>query len=496
MRRGARRLALAAALGLAAPTLLGSASLAAPTDRDPGFGTDGVALIDRGQTAEEGFDVAVQPDGKVVVVGEGTVGGATDALVTRLNANGSPDTTFGIRLLGEADEYEGATAVALQPDGRIVIVGYTTEHDDAGVWRLLPSGEPDRSFSGDGFQPIDSGGSELASDVAIAPDGKIVVVGYTSVGPGGGTIAVYRLTAAGSPDGTFDGDGAYGFGGTGYDRGNAVAVQPDGRILVAGEDSTDSTLRVYRFRVDGQPDPTFSTEGVAQIQGNTRVVYDLALRQDGAVYVLGSAYNGQDYDGAVFRLTAGGLVDTAFGGPAGARLDLGGDEAFSSIALTRSGQVVLAGSTSAGADAIVGRLTADGRPDTSFAPRGLHRLHGGTQELYGVTVQPDGKVLVTGDDGTNYPGLVVYRLLGDATAGTTRTCRGRPATIVGTGGKDRIRGTGKADVIVALGGNDVVKGRGGRDVICGGGGKDKLLGGAGRDVLVGGPGKDVTHQGH
>ena len=494
--RGPRRLALAAALGLAAPTLLGSASLAAPTDRDPGFGTDGVALVDRGQTSEIGFDLAVQPDGKVVVVGEASAGGATDALVTRLNPDGTRDTAFGIRLLGEAGEYDGGNAVALQPDGRIVVVGYTTKHDDVAVWRLLPSGEPDRSFSGDGFQPIDSGGSELGSDVAIAPDGRIVVVGYTSVGPGGGTIAVYRLTAEGSPDGTFDGDGAYGFGGTGYDRGYAVAVQPDGRILVAGEDSTDSSMRVYRFRVDGQPDPTFSTDGVAQIEGNTRVVLDLALRQDGAVYVLGSAYNGQDYDGAVFRLTPGGQVDAAFGGPVGARLDLGGDETFSSIALTRAGQVVLAGNTSAGADAVVGRLTADGRPDSGFAPRGLHRLVGGTQELYGATIQPDGKVLVTGDDGTNYPGLVVYRLLGDPTAGTSQTCRGRAATIVGTAGKDRIRGTAKADVIVALGGNDVVKGRGGNDVICGGGGKDKLLGGAGRDVLVGGPGKDVTHQGH
>lgn len=488
--RGAVRLAAAAALGLATPALLGSASLAAPTDRDPGFGTDGVALVDRGQTAEIGFDVAVQPDGKVVVVGEATNAGRTDALVTRLNANGTPDPTFGIRLLGDAGEYDGANAVALQPDGRIVVVGYTTEHDDAAVWRLLPSGEPDRSFSGDGYQPIDSGGSELGSDVAIAPDGKIVVVGYTSVGPGGGTIAVYRLTTDGSPDGTFDGDGAYGFGGNAYDRGYAVAVQPDGRILVAGEDSTDSTMRVYRFLDDARPDPTFSTDGVAQIQGTSRTVYDLKLGQDGSVYVLGSAYNGEDYDGAVFRLTPGGVVDAGFGG---AGLDLGGDETFSSMALTGDGKVVLAGSTTAGTDALVGRLTVDGRPDTTFAPSGLHRLGGGSEEVYGATVQPDGKVLVTGSDGTNYPGLVVYRLLGDARTERTETCRGRPATIVGTAGKDRIRGTAKADVIVALGGNDVVKGRGGNDVICGGAGKDKLDGGAGKDVLVGGPGKDVMH---
>ncbi len=502
---------VAVALGLATPALLGSASHGAPADPDPGFGVDGTATLDLGPTSSEaGFDLALQPDGRIV--GVGYTGGPTsaDGVAFRLSADGTPDRAFGNRVLDVAGGQESASAVAIQSDGRIVVAGRTTTNNDVAVWRLLPSGQPDRSFSGDGFFAIDSGGTEDARDVAIAPDGRIVVVGETTVGPGG-SLAVYRLTSDGRMDGTFDGDGALGLGGDGHDEATSVAVLPDGRILVAGEDSTENTMRVRRLLTNGLPDSTFSGDGVAQVPGTLNRVSDLDLRPDGSVLVAGDAYNGLDRDGVVIRLTSAGAVDATFGGPTGARLDLGADETSFSVDVAPDGKVVVAGHTSAGYDAVVGRLRADGKPDTGFGPRGLRRLGGGSDIAYDATVQPDGRILVTGDDGTSRSNIVVVRLLGTPTA-RAGTCHGRKATIVGTPGKDRMRGTAKADVIVALGGNDVVKGLGGKDVVCGGDGADRLVGGAGKDLLlgqrgvddlvggsgkdrlVGGPGRDVVHQ--
>lgn len=494
MRGATSRLVAASALGLVAPAVLGSASVGVPTTPDGGFGSAGVATVALATgRIGAGYDLAVQSDGRIVVVGTtNTSTGDTDAFVARLRADGTPDRAFGTRALDVAGYREGASAVTLQPDGKIVVVGYTNKNDDTAVWRLLPTGEPDKTFDQDGLVTLDSGAFESGNDVAVAPDGGIVVVGSTSVGPGGGEMTVYRLTSTGQPDGTFDGDGALGFGGSKYDEAFAVAVQRDGRILVAGLDSTDATARVYRLLDDARPDTSFSGDGVAQVAGTTNEVHDLQVGPGGSVYVLGSYGNSIDYDGIVVRLSSAGAVDPAFGGAPGTRLDLGGDETFTSLDVARDGKVVVAGTTTVGNDAVIGRLLADGRPDRTFGPQGMHRLVGGTQTAYGATTQRDGKILVTGTDGRTYPAPVVYRLLGDA---RTPTCRGKKATIVGTAGKDRLVGTGKADVIVALGGNDLVKARGGNDVVCGGAGKDKLVGGAGRDVLLGGPGRDLEVQG-
>ena len=95
-------------------------------------------------------------------------------------------------------DYEAATAAAVQPDGKIVVVGRTSDNDDGAVWRLLPDGAPDLAFGGgDGFVAVDSGADEMLADVAIAPDGAIVVVGRTTVR---GQATIYRLTSSGDPD--------------------------------------------------------------------------------------------------------------------------------------------------------------------------------------------------------------------------------------------------------------------------------------------------------
>ena len=497
-----RPLVAGSAVALVAAVAAGPATRAASPELDPAFGDGGMTVVGGGTASLYPYDLAREPDGSVVAVGYGYAGNPySDAAVLRLGSDGRPDPSSPVRLLN-AGGIDRGDAVTVQPDGKIVVAGYTSVGDNVAVWRLLPSGVPDPSFSGDGFTSLDSGGNEEAFDVAVAADGRILLAGKTTSATGQRGMIVYRLTADGALDPTFDVDGAVRLG-TSYGYATAVAVQSDGKVLVTGYDSSSTTLTVYRLTVTGALDATFDFDGIATVPSTYPEGFALALQPGGGVLVAAHVYNGVDYDVVIARLTPSGSVDASFGSVSGVHVDLGGDEELTSLTLLPSGKIAGAGSTDAGDDGLVVVLGADGTPDAAFGPRGVRRVGVGSEELYGVTAQPDGKLLVLGNDGGSVTKAVVYRLVGDYSAPAppppAASCQGRPATLLGTSGDDRLKGTHKADVVVALGGNDVVKGLGGNDVVCAGDGDDKVLGGpgrdrlygeAGRDHLVGGSGKD------
>ena len=148
---------------------------------DPGFGPDGWRRTDFGSGTEAGTGVAIQPDGKVVVAGTDL----SDFLLARYNTDGTLDSTFsgdGKLSTDFAGDSDRATGVAVQPDGRIVVAGFTftggaAAHDFA-VARYNPNGSLDTSFSGDGKQALDLGSNDIAEGVALQSDGKIVLAGY------------------------------------------------------------------------------------------------------------------------------------------------------------------------------------------------------------------------------------------------------------------------------------------------------------------------------
>jgi uncharacterized delta-60 repeat protein len=191
---------------------------------DTAFGTGGKARVDFGDT-EFGFAAARQADGRIVVAGRSLGSGA---VVARLRANGTLDPDFdgdGRLMLPGGGE---ARAVLVQPDSKIVVTGNPGLSEVTTVTRLNPNGSPDTTFNGDGTATIDFG----ASGAVLQPDGKIVVAGTAQAG-----VAVARLNANGSPDATFGaaGKAAVDFGAA--TSGNAVALQPNGRIVVAGQRS-------------------------------------------------------------------------------------------------------------------------------------------------------------------------------------------------------------------------------------------------------------------
>ncbi|HEV8276569.1 MAG TPA: hypothetical protein VGQ26_12865 [Streptosporangiaceae bacterium] len=200
---------------------------------DAAFGTGGKAGVDFGGT-DFGLAVARQPDGRLVVAGGSTAGGA---VVARLRANGTLDPDFdgdGRLMLPGGGE---ARAVLVQPDSKIVVAGNLGLSEVMTVTRLNPNGSPDTTFDGDGTAVIDFGpGSDRAEGAVLQPDGKIVIAGSTQTGGG---VAVARLNANGSPDTTFGAAGKvavdFGAGAAGH----AVALQPNGRIVVAGQRSGD-----------------------------------------------------------------------------------------------------------------------------------------------------------------------------------------------------------------------------------------------------------------
>lgn len=251
-------------MAVALVAVLGAVPLAgaAGGDLDPSFGESGKVVTPTGWLAFA-TAVAVQPDGRIVVGGHGAdEDGATRGTLIRYLSDGSVDRSFGDRGTVVADEGGSVSAVALQRDGGIIVaVG-------DGTRRFLPDGAPDRGFGSGGTAPTAFGGGAYAR-LLVQPDGRIVVVGNAT---GGGEVRVARLRADGAPDPAF---GQRGVVRTKADWGAlAAALAPDGKIVVAGQwlhpqkasssDGRPVELVVARYGRSGALDPTFGRGGVVR----------------------------------------------------------------------------------------------------------------------------------------------------------------------------------------------------------------------------------------
>jgi uncharacterized delta-60 repeat protein len=300
-----------------------------------------------------------------------------------------------------------------------------------------------------GVVAFDLGGglSDAAHAVAVQPDGKIVLAGTVSSASGGWNLALARILPNGNLDASFGNGGklANPFNLAASSYGEAMLLEPDGKILVAGtldQGSGDTDVLVGRLLANGQPDPTYGNSAIA---GLSLVNFDLggdwtdegaglALDSAGRAVVVGTAdVDATHRDFAVARLTTAGELDTSFSGDGKVSLGVDPGAAFTDIgravALDRLGRIVVAGSsqtqTSVGGafDFGIVRLLADGTPDSAFGSNGRVALpfdFGGSfaDHAYALAVQPDNRILVAGRAAfaTGTPWLwVVARLTEDAT---------------------------------------------------------------------------------
>jgi uncharacterized delta-60 repeat protein len=472
--------------------LFPAAASAAPSDFDAGFGSNGRAIVDFGGS-DEAYATAVQPDGKILVAGYTSL--KSDAAVARLNPDGSSDRGFGENgvALIESDSSEWIYDIALQPDGKIVVAGFTYSNDNGFARRLNADGSPDKGFGTDGLALVDSGGNETIYGVAVQPDGAIVLAGTTSVDQ---NIAVYRLTPGGKPDNSFDNDGARGIDVLGIDASYDVALQADGKIVVFGGSRKSLADTPYptiaRFTTKGEPDTTFGPEGYRTAK-QAGMFYAGDVQPDGRIVATGEDFGN---DATIHRFTTAGEPDESFSQDGWVGLDLGSEEAAYALRLQNDGKIVVAGATEAGYDATVWRVNGDGTPDRGFGENGGLALPAtGIQEAADLALQPDGKIVVVGTKNGTYADVLVLRLLGDyqppPPAQPQPGAQQPPTKVVRCGGlKATIVGTAKRDVIRGTRRRDVIAALGGNDVVRGLGGNDVICGGKGKDRLIGGAGKD------
>ena len=334
---------------------------AASGDLDLSFGVGGKVTTAIGTKDDIGYSVALQPDGKIIVAGY-TINASNiaDFALARYTAGGALDTGFGTGgkvttdFIGKDDF---GYSMAVQPDGKIVVAGFTMNASgvaDFALVRYTATGALDASFGTGGKVTTDfSGRGDFGYSVALQPDGKIIVAGYTVTVTGNACFALARYTANGALDTGFGTGGKVttGFGG-GNAVGFSVALQGDGKIVVAGYADINSTIDfvLARYTVTGALDSGFGTGGtVATDFGDGSVGYSVALQGDGKIVVAGATTNSSGhYSFALARYTASGSLDTGFG--TGGKVTtsvVGRLEPRRSMAIQADGKIVVAGSTTA-----------------------------------------------------------------------------------------------------------------------------------------------------
>jgi len=385
-----------------------SVIVAAAGGLDPTFGASGTGKVvtSTGPGNDMIQGIVLQPDGKIVVAG-----GSADVAVARYNRNGSPDSSFGtggVVVTDFGSNSDAGRAVALQPDGKIVVAA--TQGCCGGVSIALArydaDGTLDPTFGTGGTTTLAGPGVEnYAQAIAVQPDGKILVGGSQDFSP-----LVVRLNEDGSFDSTFGSGGAAVQFPADQGQSMGLAVLPGGTILAGGYRysgcCSHSDFEIVRLNPDGSVDTTFgpALDGkvIADLNGNSDdVAFGLAVEGDGRIVLAGSSQKTfQPYDFAVARFTAGGSLDATFGTAGVVNTNLGADEQGRAIAITPDQRIIVAGQSTGNqqSDFAIVAYTANGSLDTNFGTGGVVKtdFQSSDDKAFAVAVQPDGKILTGG----------------------------------------------------------------------------------------------------
>ncbi len=359
-------------------------------DLDPTFGVDGTVLTDLSGSNDEGRDAALQPDGKIVVNAITPLGdqGLVQFAVVRYLPDGSLDPGFGsggVALASFGNVSAVAETVAVQPDGGIIAAGYTIDGQgnlSFALARFLPDGSLDTTFSGDGKLTLDAGVGAVV-DLLVQPDTRIVAVGS------GGVV---RLHADGSLDTSF---GANGVVVVDFQVADAK-LQPDGRIVMVGG-FTDTTVfppefgfALARLLPNGSPDDTFGVAGRVNTSVGDGGLGAVALQADGRIVVAGNIADDTGAHLTLARYLPNGTLDATFDGDGLVTTLEAGLRGGAEVVIQPDGRIVVAGPGG------LVRYLPDGSLDTMFSGDGIVDAVGGLALL----LQPDGRLVVAGSFST------------------------------------------------------------------------------------------------
>jgi uncharacterized delta-60 repeat protein len=372
--------------------------------------------------------VLVQPDGKIIAVGESD----NRIALVRYLTNGVLDAAFGtggiLTTSLTENDYFYVTDAAWQPDGKIIVVGQvyvaTNSSYDLVVARYLTNGVLDASFGAAGLAIHDLGLDDSGEAVALQSDGRIVVAAYGyNFSPSQNLFAALRLLTNGVPDTTFDGDGwAEASFSSNPARPTAIALQSDGRIVLAGYSTVTNVNQAVlaRFQTNGTLDASFGSGGkVSTSLGLTNASAEsVAVQTDDRIVVAGNA--SLNFDGWLLavRYQTNGTLDLSFDTD-GVVLSAGAGA--SAVALQPDGKILMAGYVNL--DTGLFRYDTNGSPDTSFGSGGVVQTGLGPAQdsAAALALQADGKIVVAGSGFfpvTSDGRFLLARYLGD-TAGVT-----------------------------------------------------------------------------
>ena len=407
---------------------------AAESDLDTSFNGDGKATA--GSFHEEGGrDVVIQPDGKIIVVGEKPSGYYTHNMAAvRYNSNGSLDATFGNNgiyvlppIVGSEFVFAKAVAVDLQSDGKILLAGTGGTTGSINqiflIIRLNSNGSLDTTFGSGGRAIKDVGSSNtyghLSSLVFDSTRDKIYVAGTTQISPDGALYGytVMRFNSDGSPDLTFNGTGTKAFP-VADSRAlltnlNDIALQPDGKLVATGSAQylipnkpSIESFGTARLNLDGSLDTSFGTNGVVitdftYTEYNT-TYYETAAAQtvsilpNGTIFVGGRGGSGSGGSSRIFyyatQLNTNGGLNSSFG--TNGKIIADGVAMLDSV-IAPNGKIIIVGAL--GTDFAVGRLSPNGVLDSTFGTTGFVTTDFGlTESAFAVALQSDGKIVVAG----------------------------------------------------------------------------------------------------
>jgi uncharacterized delta-60 repeat protein len=408
-------LLLAAMIGFA--SVLGAA--AADGNLDPTFGAGGVQIV---QVAAQARDfakaVAVQPDGKIIIGSElGDFGEGNTVVLIRLNQNGSLDTSFGNggKVLNSGQNH--VRKIVLQPDGKILVAGSTRPQQinfDFSVVRYNSNGTLDQSFGTNGVATSGDGEPQW---LILQPDGRILLIGTLIIYRNGSDYLLARFNADGSPDLSFGSGGrvqtSFTVGRTGGDAALSAALQSDGRIVVTGNANCISP-GLIRYNQDGTIDKTFGLNGTVLTPSFGAVASRIVIDGNDKILVGGGGF-------IVGRYEPNGTTDTTYGtdgrtfggaGYTGATLY--------DMRLEWDGKLLMVGSvnvTSVSDTAIMAeRFTTTGQLDPTFGNNGVvvTNITTALDESFGMAIYDNSRFLAVGyaaEPGATYVDTVATRYL-------------------------------------------------------------------------------------
>lgn len=387
---------------------------------DTSFGTGGTVVLQPSPGFDNANDVEILPDGKIIIAGVSQPHPQNfDMTICRLNSDGSPDTTFGTNgfviheLFGYSDFVE---ALKILPDGKMLVAGGTMVAEPADIdffcARLNADGSFDTSFGTNGITVIHFENNEDgASAIALQPDGKIILAGYSQVFGVVTNTALVRLNNDGSPDNTFSGDGKTLVNvGANSERGALdVLLLDDGSIMTTGYiQNANRDILAWKFTPAGEVDMTFGSNGFTTINPKNSDDLGWAITRhplNGRILISGSYGITSKSDAMVLSISENGVIDSTFGTNGFALLNINSVDRANAISVQPDGKIIIAGGTATPVSGFTfftyfaGRFDENGTIDNTFGLSTGYTLSpiGSLASIANdIVIQPDGKILTCG----------------------------------------------------------------------------------------------------